>query len=421
MSAGAGARGRRWAARILLLAGSLAAVGVVFEVGLRVAGYEAIYEIYSKPSLLWQKDPELGWHHRRSSEATYVGPRPWPVEFETPIRINSLGLRGAELEALPPGGRRILFLGDSVVAGFEVRDEETFVALSGRRLERELGVPVQTLNGGVRGYGTDQSLLYFRTRGRSLRPDLVVFIHSPNDPRNNMTLHRQRRPFGKPAFSLRPSQATRDLVLVGSPVPDYPLCTQVGLDDAFRVAREDGPLTRALCALETQLADHSALFTFVTYRVRQLPSLLHWMRSLGVQEQQQRDAPGEQAGQARAAWPRALAALGPRTAHAQTPSREPEPRYRLTSRLLVELTREVRAAGALMLMVIDVGEIEHLDVKAIAAAGAEVRLFALSSKRMSAAPIRFENDNHFNRLGHELTADFLTPLLAEMLGAGERG
>jgi len=414
-----GSRGRRWAARLLLLAGSLAGVGLLFEVGLRAAGYEAIHAIYSKPSLLWQKDPELGWHHRRSSEETYVGPRPWPVEFETPIRINSLGLRGAELEALRSGERRILFLGDSVVAGFEVREEETFVARTGRELERRLGAPLQALNGGVRGYGTDQSLLYFRSRGRSLRPSLVVYFHSPNDSRNNMTLHRQRRPFGKPAFSLRPSQATRDLVLVGSPVPDYALCAQVGLDDAFRVVREDGPLTRALCALEMRLADHSALFTFVTYRLRQLPGLLHWIRSFGVQERQRAGVAAEEA--ATACLLCALDALGIATAHADTPSLGPEPRYRLTSRLLVELAREVRDSGARLLMVFDLDEVGHLDVAAIASSGAVIRLLALDGERMRAAPIRFENDNHFNRLGHELVTDFLTPILAEMLEAGEPG
>jgi hypothetical protein len=331
----------RWTARLLLLGLSFTAMGIVFEMGLRAAGYEAIHEVYSKPSLLWRKDPLLGWSHQPDSSGLYVGPRPWPIEFESPVRINTLGLRGSEVTALPPDGRRVLFLGDSLVAGFEVREEETFVRRSGELLEQALGIPIQTINGGVRGYGTDQSLLYFRTRGYTLRPDVVLFIHSLNDPRNNMTLHRQRRPFGKPAFALGTGARTAMLELVGSPVPDYPLCAQVGLDESFQVTRQDGAVSRGLCGFETRLADHSALFTFVTLRLRQNPQLLYWLRSFGVQELHG------------AAFPRPAAAarlagslLSVGTAHAALPRGAMEPRYALTSRLLRELVREVCARCA---------------------------------------------------------------------------
>lgn len=401
----------RWIARLLLLGLSVAAMGVVFELGLRAAGYEAIYAVYSKPSILWRKDPLLGWSHQPDSSGLYVGPRPWPIEFETPVRINTLGLRGSEVLALPPGGRRVLFLGDSLVAGFEVHEQETFVQRSGELLQEALGIPVQTINGGVRGYGTDQSLLYFRSRGHTLQPDLVVFIHSLNDPRNNMTLHRQRRPFGKPAFALGTGARTDELELVGSPVPDYPLCAQVGLDENFRVTREDGAVSRSLCGFETRLADHSALFTFVTLRLRQNPQLLHWLRSFGVQE-----AYG-------AAFPRPAAAarlaaslLGVGTAHAAPPWEGMKPRYALTSRLLRELAREVRASGAKLMILIRRSDLEQMDPAAIYAEGARFRQLVITDEMTRGRPIRFENDAHFNVLGHELAARLIAPELAEILG-----
>ena len=90
-------------------------------------GYAAIYEVYSKPEILWQHDELLGWSHVPNSKEEYVGPRPWPIEFRSPVTINSAGMRGPELAPISSNDYRILNLGDSMVAGFEV---ETKVALA---------------------------------------------------------------------------------------------------------------------------------------------------------------------------------------------------------------------------------------------------------------------------------------------------
>ena len=45
----------------LLLAAVSAAGGILLvEIGLRVAGYQALYDVYSKPSVFWEYDPILG-------------------------------------------------------------------------------------------------------------------------------------------------------------------------------------------------------------------------------------------------------------------------------------------------------------------------------------------------------------------------
>ena len=83
-----------------VLAGlALAVFATLFALGLaevvvRALGYEPIYSVYSHPDVFWRSDDLLGWSHEPGSEGIYVGPRPWPVEFEAPVRINSLGLRG---------------------------------------------------------------------------------------------------------------------------------------------------------------------------------------------------------------------------------------------------------------------------------------------------------------------------------------
>src|SRR5206468_9793369 len=112
----------------------------------------------------------------------------------------------------------------------------------------------------------DQAYLLYRGRLRTLRPDVVVYDTSPNDPDDDVTLHRVRRPFGKPAFALGADGSVR---LVGSPVLGYPLCSAYRLDDQGRIQRVDTIATRVSCRLETALADHSALFSFAVLRIQQ--------------------------------------------------------------------------------------------------------------------------------------------------------
>ena len=258
-------RSRAAAKTALLAVASCALTLGCLELGLRLAGYQPLYEVYSKSSLLWRADPLLGWSHQPNARDVFVGPRPWPIEFSSQVRINSLGLRGPEILTAALGRRRVLLLGDSMVAGFEVEYEETFGALLQDDLSRVLAAPVEVINAGVRGYGTDQSYLYYRERGRALQPEVVVLFHSGNDPENNVTLHRMRRPFGKPAFALG---ANGSLSLVNHPTAEYPTCSHVRMGASFSVERLDGSLQRAVCAGQLALFDHSALFGLIATRLQ---------------------------------------------------------------------------------------------------------------------------------------------------------
>ena len=95
-----------------------------------------------------------------------------------------------------PGVRRVLVVGDSQVAGFEVAEDETFTRVAEREL-RAQGIPIEIINAGFRGYGTDQVLLFVQDEGLRYRPDLVVYVWAYNDPEDNMTVHRPFRRFGK--------------------------------------------------------------------------------------------------------------------------------------------------------------------------------------------------------------------------------
>ncbi len=397
---------RAVAARLGLVVASLLLTLAVLELVLRLMGYEAIYEVYSKPSIFWTHDELLGWRHEPSVSGTYVGPRPWPVEFRTPISINSLGLRGPELGDLPSEGYRILVLGDSFVAGFEVEWGKTFPMLVEQALDRRLDFPVQVINAGVRGYGTDQSLLYYRTHGRRLKPDLVVMVHSGNDDEDNATLHRMRRPFGKPAFALR---GDGSLDLVGHPVRRYPICSHWGLDESFAPARFDGVGSRATCWLQVGLSDRSALFTFLSHRIRRSPALLRRLHDLA----------GARRPLAGGLFPASV--LAGATAARATPV-SAEGRSALTQAIYRDLARAVHEDGAGFLAVI--ANYRTIDVAALEQKGIAVHRFVLRSRLLEETEIRFENDAHFNALGHRLFAENLTPALVDAISrsrASSRG
>lgn len=99
-------------------------------------------------------------------------------------RINAQGRRGPEVTTPKPAGTfRILALGDSVIFGDEVNEEESFP----RQLEQTLGAPdgpaprYEVVNGGVTGYNTYQEAAWLRSRGAGIEPDLVVLSFVSND------------------------------------------------------------------------------------------------------------------------------------------------------------------------------------------------------------------------------------------------
>ncbi len=102
-------------------------------------------------------------------------------------RINAQGWRGPEAAIPKPAGTfRILVLGDSVVFGDEVNEEESFP----RQLEEALRAGssptrrYEVVNGGVLGYNTYQEAAWLRARGLPAEPDLVVLETVSNDFEN---------------------------------------------------------------------------------------------------------------------------------------------------------------------------------------------------------------------------------------------
>lgn len=210
LSSPAAASRRRWPATLLAVALALA-VGLLLAEGLvRLAGGLGLVDL--APSLadlpvagptedgvqlsaadgqrpLYVSDPLL--HHRMA--AGWSGFFPEEIvrdvgRSQVPIRTNSLGLRGAEVERDKPAGVvRIVALGDSVTFGWGLRSEDAYPSqLASLLATLRPNQRFEVVNAGVSGYGTWQQLLWLQESGLELQPDVVVVQAHLNDASDNL-------------------------------------------------------------------------------------------------------------------------------------------------------------------------------------------------------------------------------------------
>jgi hypothetical protein len=111
-----------------------------------------------------------------------------PGAYAVAIHTNSAGTRGRREYSLErvPGVRRVLVLGDSFAFGYGVEDGEVVSAVLEELLGRALGTPAEVLNLAVSGFGQAEELLTWRHLGRRYAPDVVVLLTFENDVGNNL-------------------------------------------------------------------------------------------------------------------------------------------------------------------------------------------------------------------------------------------
>jgi lysophospholipase L1-like esterase len=152
---------------------ALAIFFVTGEVLARALGLVDRLNGYTRQLFAAGPSAELPYRLRPGIEATFGGVR---------LRVNSLGLRGPEVSAVPPAGTvRILALGDSVVFGQGVAEDEAVTAVLARRLAERWGKPVEVLNAGTQGYDTVAEAAFLAGPGLALAPSGVVVGMSLND------------------------------------------------------------------------------------------------------------------------------------------------------------------------------------------------------------------------------------------------
>ena len=174
---------RRWRLRvkILLLFGSITMSLALGEIAVRVIGHAPevipigvcserhVYRRSANPILSYEFKPGF-----RSDDDDL------PFDYRV---INSHGLRDVERQyAKPPGTKRIILLGDSVVVGYRIKEIDQLMS---RQLERLYGgEKVEVLNVAVTGYCTRAEVELLRVQGVKYDPDAVILVFVENDFRN---------------------------------------------------------------------------------------------------------------------------------------------------------------------------------------------------------------------------------------------
>lgn len=102
--------------------------------------------------------------------------------YEHEVRVNSLGFRGPELPAEKGAELRVLCLGDSLVYGQGVADDQTIPAHMERLAAAKRPFqPFRAVNAGVRAYATHQELALLEELGETIAPDVVALFWYHND------------------------------------------------------------------------------------------------------------------------------------------------------------------------------------------------------------------------------------------------
>ena len=122
---------------------------------------------------IYRFDPHLFWTLKPNQVRMFQ---------QVTVITNSHGLRSEEIGDRQPNEYRILSLGESTTFGAGVENRETYSALLQQYLNRAYKTDrFKVINAGVSAYTSFQSLMYLKTEGLKLKPDMVVFYHETND------------------------------------------------------------------------------------------------------------------------------------------------------------------------------------------------------------------------------------------------
>ncbi|MBR9677241.1 hypothetical protein GOV04_03800 [Candidatus Woesearchaeota archaeon] len=148
----------------------------IFEISLRL--------FYPQGDIFYRFNPVVGWDYPPNKEGLYINDA---RDYKTIIQINSFGFRDEEFNTQKSENEyRIILLGDSQTASFEVPIEKRFDSILEEKLNNNTeDINYKIYNLGVQGYSTDQEYFTLRKKGLELKPDLVILLFHPNDFQDN--------------------------------------------------------------------------------------------------------------------------------------------------------------------------------------------------------------------------------------------
>jgi hypothetical protein len=136
------------------------------------------------------------------------------------FKINNKGFRGDKDYAYekPAGTLRVLLLGDSHTAGFEVDQDKMYASVLEQSL-RQRGVRAEVLNAGVSGFGTAEELAYLENEGMRYAPDVIVVAFFANDYSDNVRSGLYHLVDGKLAVASKRYAPAVDIIRVTLAIP----------------------------------------------------------------------------------------------------------------------------------------------------------------------------------------------------------
>jgi hypothetical protein len=182
---------------------------LILEIGVRV--YKSEFSFHNflelnrdlfRSAYPTEFDKELGWVPKKGNHQMNI--------WNTRVTILQDSVRSNGNNEHIENSELILAVGDSFTFGDQVSDDETWPA----RLEEISNTRV--INGGVFGYGIDQSYLRMQALASKYRPNIIIFSFIP-DNINRCELS-ERTSVTKPYFELSESN---DLVLMKEHVQPY--------------------------------------------------------------------------------------------------------------------------------------------------------------------------------------------------------
>lgn len=173
------ATGKRLLRLLLITIITLAITFVGFEVIVRA--------VPMYPDRVSIPNPLYGWEYPPNGGGTWVSTF-CPGEFVNYVQFNSHGLHDRERTfERTEGVRRVMLLGDSMIAAHEVQTEQMVQIHLERLLNEAAGAPGshEVLAVGHFGYGVDLSLRYYEEVAHRYQPDVVVFVFQPHNDFDN--------------------------------------------------------------------------------------------------------------------------------------------------------------------------------------------------------------------------------------------
>jgi hypothetical protein len=264
----------------LSLAGLLVPL-LFLELGVRLLGLAPPPE--PNPAI-WAPHPLMGWWHIPYSGGLFHSDF---NEFEAEVRINARSLRDREIGYdNPTGAFRVLSLADSFGEALQVELEDTYhKQLEGLLLDR-LDRPVEVLNAGVGGWGTDQEAIFYVAEGFRYNPDIVLLaFFVRNDAVNNygpLEIARNGGQQQKEFFSLSPEGRLIPPPVEESPEPELTAESRLQAGPAGPQLDQPEATQPPLLPVADQLWRVSALYRFLVPYLRNMPPLVQRVGPSGI-------------------------------------------------------------------------------------------------------------------------------------------